>query len=111
VVPHELLGVTGHCFWGSGVLSAMVEHVPAEAASAHDSQADWQARSQQTPWAQKPLWHSSADAHSAPRGLRPQDPETQKSPGAHCWSEVHEAKQVSPLQAYGLHVREREATH
>jgi hypothetical protein len=70
-----------------------------------------QALSQQTPWAQKPDAQSLPSVQSAPRGLRPHEPLTQNSPGAHSVLVLHAVKQVSPLQANGLHVREREATH
>ena len=70
-----------------------------------------QALSQHTPCAQKPEVQSLPAAHSAPSGFRPHDPLVQTSPGAHSASVLQAVKQTLPLQAKGLHVREREATH
>ena len=54
---------------------------------------------------------SEPAVQSAPFGLRPHEPLLQNSPGAHSSLVLHEVKQVSPLQAKGLQVREREAAH
>ena len=70
-----------------------------------------QALSQQTPWAQNPEAQSLAAAQSAPRGLGPHEPLVQNSPGAQSAPVLHAGKQVSPLQAKGLQVRDWEATH
>jgi hypothetical protein len=47
-------------------------------------QASEQAELQQIPCAQKPDLHSLASLQSAPGGLRPQEPLTQKLPVVHC---------------------------
>lgn len=111
MVPQDEGLVATHLPWGSEAPSGTAVQVPAEARRSQAMQEPVQALSQQTPCAQKPEAHSLAAAQSAPRGLRPHEPPAQNSPGAHCSLVAHVPKQVSPLQAKGLQVREREATH
>jgi hypothetical protein len=111
VVPQEVGAVTAHWPWGSGARSGTAVHVPAEAVRLQARHAPVHALSQHTPWAQNPDAHSLAAAQSAPRGLRPHEPLVQNSPGAQSALPPQPVWQVSPLQAKGLQVREREATH
>jgi hypothetical protein len=89
----------------------MAVQVPAEARRSQAMHAPEHELSQQTPCAQNPDAHSKPAVQSAPFGLRPHEPLLQNSPGAHSSPVLHEVKQESPLQAKGLQVREREATH
>ena len=111
MVPQEAEAVVAHLPCGSGARSATAVQVPADAVRSQAMHAPVHAVSQQTPWAHKPEVQSLPVAHSAPRGLRPQDPLMQNSPVAHSALVLHEVKQMSPLHAKGLQVREREATH
>lgn len=63
------------------------------------------------PCAQDPESHSPAPLHSAPFGFFPHEPDTQKLPATQSASLVQLTKQVGPLHAYGLQVREGGDTH
>jgi hypothetical protein len=71
--------------------AGMLLHVPRDCVSAHDLQTPVQVVSQQTPCSQKVERHSSLVAHSAPFGLRPQNPPTHAAGGRQSPSTVHDA--------------------
>lgn len=111
VVPQVTWAVASHFPCGSGWPSGTSVHSPKEAERLHAMQASLQAELQQIPCAQLLDWHSVGVLHSAPKGLRPQEPFTQKLPAMHSLSLEHATKQLEPLQVNGLHVSEGGATH
>jgi len=70
-----------------------------------------QSEAQQTPWAQKPLLHSSGIEHIAPLSFFPHEFAVQVFGGRHCVLFVQALKQREPLQMNGLHGIESGATH
>lgn len=96
---------------GSGVPLGTVEQVPSAPGSAHDEHAPAQALSQQTPWAQKPVWHSFATEHEAPRIFLPHELPLHTLGETQFASAVQASKHVLPLHVYGAHGRESGGAH
>ena len=89
---------------------AMFEQTPSTPAT-QDLHAAVHAWSQQTPCAQKPLWHSSVIVHDAPLALRPHELFMQTLGATHCPLLVHPVKHLLALQVYGAQGRASGATH
>ena len=70
-----------------------------------------QAALQQTPWEQKPDLHLSAELHSAPFRLLPQDPSLQVLGGTQSESLEQLERQTLPLHTKGSHPRDGGAWH
>jgi len=75
--------------------------VPVLAGSAHDVHFEAQAVRQQAPWAQIPVPHSVPLLHTAPGGLRPQEPALQEAGGAQSASALQDDLQTPVPQAKG----------
>jgi hypothetical protein len=91
---------------GSTVPFATLVQVPRLPVSAQDWQAPAQAELQQTPCAQKLLWHWVALEQLAPFPDLPQLLLAQRFGDWHCVSTVQALKHLLPLQVYGLQVSE-----
>ena len=111
VVPHVSCTVIAQMVCGSMVPSLTIVHTPMLPCRSHDTQAVLQAELQHTPWAQCFDEHSVSSVHSAPKGLRPQEPLTQTLPGVQSVSFVHRERHFEPWQVKGLHVRDEGLTH
>ena len=99
LVPHVDASWTAHRPDGSFAPVATFEQTPSIPAT-HDLQAVLQAESQQTPCAQKPLWHSSGDEQVAPWPPLPHEFMRHWFVGGfrHWVSLVQALKQREPLQ-------------
>ena len=83
---------------GSGVSFGTFVQVPSAPVSAHEVQAPEHAVSQQTPCAQKDVWHSVAFEHEAPRIFLPHELTLHTLGVTQLPLIVHALKQVLPLQ-------------
>jgi hypothetical protein len=95
---------------GSALPAATLVQAPVVPDSAHDLHEAVQALLQQTPCAQKPLWHSTAVEQEAPFSFLPQELVLHTLGVKHWELVVHTVKQVLPLQTYGLQGRESGVT-
>lgn len=114
LVPQLVAPWSLHIPAGSALPVATFVHVPSVPDSAHDWQAPLQALSQQTPWAQKPLLHWSADEQVVPLLALPHEfgPTWPHTLGGRHWlSAVQALKHLLPLQVYGLHGIDDGFTH
>jgi hypothetical protein len=96
---------------GSTAPSATLLHVPSVAESEHDWQVPLQFVSQQTPCAQKPVWHSMPSAHVLPRPLSPHEPFVHTAGGAQSASAVQAALHTVPPHLNGKHELDCGVTH
>jgi len=88
----------------------MFEHTPSTPAT-HDLHAAVHVWSQQTPWAQMPLLHSTMVVHDAPLALRPHELFAHTLGATHCALVVQPVKHLLALQANGAHGSASGATH
>jgi hypothetical protein len=110
-VPQAAGPASVHSPAGSGAPFGAAVHVPSAPGSAHELHAPPHAVSQQTPWAQKPVWHSPACEHEAPRIFLPHEFPLQTLGATQFWSEVQASKHALPLQVYGAHGSESGGVH
>jgi hypothetical protein len=110
-VPQVAESCIAHIPVGSGAPLVTAEHMPGVPAM-HDLHAVLQAPSQQTPWAQNVLRHSTPFEQEAPSSLRPHELLMQVLGDTHWLSLVHALKQRAlPLQVKGLHGTSSGAAH
>jgi hypothetical protein len=91
VVPQVAAACTAHTPRGSGLLMSIGQHVPSRPGWLHVTHAPLHATLQHRPSAQKPEAHSLSFTQTAPRGLGPQLPATQRTPLTQSAPEVHVA--------------------
>ena len=111
-VPQEAPPASVHRPAGSDAPVGTFVQVPSVPGSAHDWQAPPQDLSQQTPCAQNVDAHSVPDEQEAPTFFLPQELPLQTLGGRQLpFVDVHALKHDEPLQTYGLHGNESDATH